>query len=235
MDMWSQREIPEDLDSSPPLFAWNTNCLLYGLEGFTGISQCNTFGGEHGQVPVTLLTRRHGYTRGHGRGENGLRTNAIAGSKVWFCTASNIVVQMTVAADWVRVESGAGNNYDYSVVVFTEDVPASISPVSAMSPADLEIYYRITPDLPYLFLGTEQLGHCAAGIPPFIFDISKGGDSGSPNMIPSPNNKLIMFSGRGTSGFSPQMQADIDALSVYVGVNTNGYQLRWYDFSPWAP
>ena len=235
MDMWAQRQIPEDLNNTSPVFAWNTNCLLYGLEGFTGISQCNTFGGAQGQVPVTLLTRRHGYTRGHGRGDNGLRTNGVAGNKVWFCTASNIVVQMTVAADLVRFESVAGNNYDYSVVVFTEDVPASISPVSVMSLADLDLYYPNTSDLPYVFFGTEQLGHCAAGVPPFLFDILKGGDSGSPNMLPSPNDKLIMFSGRGTSGFSPQMQADIDALSIYVGVNTNNYQLRWYDLSPWSP
>ena len=148
-------------------------------------------------MPVTLLTRRHGYTRGHGRGTNGLRTDIIAGSKVWFCTASNTVVEMTVAADLVRVESVDGNNYDYSVVVFTQDVPASVSPISVMSLAELEIYYWNTPDLPYMFLGTEQGGHCAANVPPFVFDISKGGDSGSPNLIPSPENKLIMFSGCG--------------------------------------
>jgi hypothetical protein len=140
---------------------------------------------------------------------------------------------MTIAAEVVRYEPEAG--HDYTIVVFTEDVPESISPISVMSPADMEIYYWNTTDLPYLFLGTEQFGNCAAGVPPFVFPIFKGGDSGSPNMIPSPDNKLIMFSGRSTSGFSPQMQADIDALSVYAGLNTNNYQLRWYDLSPWEP
>ena len=63
----------------------------------------------------------------------------------------------------------------------------------------------------------------------------KGGDSGSPNILPSPDNKLIMFSGRGVPGFSSQVQADVDTLSMYSGLNTNNYRLRWYDLSPWAP
>ncbi|MBI3849301.1 MAG: Ig-like domain repeat protein [Verrucomicrobia bacterium] len=235
MDMWSERVYPPGWPATPPVLAWNTNCLLYGLNGFTAISQCNEFEGSPGQGPVTLLTRRHAYTRGHGEGVNGLRTNHLAGNKVWFCTASNTVVQMTIAADLIRLDSAAGSNYDYALLVFTEDVPESISPISVISPADLEIHYWNTPDLPYLFLGTEQLGHCAAGVPPFVFPIVKGGDSGSPNMIPSPDNKLIMFSGRATSGFSSQMQADMDALSIYEGLNPANYQLRWYDLSPWEP
>jgi hypothetical protein len=237
MDMWSERfPYPTGWPNVPPVLAWNTNCLLYGLDGFTGISQCNEFEGNPGQVPVTLLTRRHGCTRGHGfPGTNGLCTTLLAGQRVWFCAADNTVVQMTVAAEMDRLGDVGGNSYDYGLVVFTEDVPESISPVSVMSPADLEIYYWNTPDLPYLFLGTEQAGHVSAGVSPFVFDIMKGGDSGSPNMIPSPDNKLIMYSGRATSGFSPQMQADLDALSVYVGRSTNNYQLRWYDLSPWGP
>ena len=54
-------------------------------------------------------------------------------------------------------------------------------------------------------------------------------------MLPSPDNKLIMFSGRGVSGFSPQLQADMDTLSLWLGLNTNKYQLRSYNLNPWAP
>lgn len=234
MTMWTERTHPGGWPTNAPVLAWNTNCLLYGLVGFTGISQCNEFEGLPGQIPVTLLTRRHGYARGHGLSTNGLQTS-LTGRRVWFCTASNTAVQMTVAAEYTRLESVAGASYDYGLVVFTEDVPESISPIFVISPVDMEIYYRSTPDLPFLFLATEQSGHCAAGIPPFVYDILKGGDSGSPNMIPAPDNKLIMFSGRGTSGFSPQLQTDIDALSAHVGLNTNNYQLNWYDLSPWKP
>jgi hypothetical protein len=44
-----------------------------------------------------------------------------------------------------------------------------------------------------------------------------------------------MFSGRDISGFSPQLAADLDALTQQVGLDPNLYQLRWYDLSPWAP
>src|SRR5262249_38221074 len=148
-----------------------------------------------GQIPITLLTRRHGYARGHGINDNGFHTN-LAGMRVWFCTASNTVVQMTIAANIVRVETVAGTNYDYSLVVFTQDVPDSISSMFVISPEDMEIFYPNTSDLPFLYFATEQEGHCAANVPPFIYPILKGGDSGSPNMIPAPDNKLIMYSGR---------------------------------------
>ena len=234
MNMWSEETYPTGWPDTPPLLAWDTNCILYGLDGFTGISQCNEFQGAPGQVPVTLLTRRHGYFRGHGAGPNGLQTNR-AGQRVWFCAADNTVVQMTVAAIYVRYQVSSTSDYDYSIVEFAQDVPASIRPVSVISPTNMQIFYSDTPDLPYLFFATEQSGHCVANVPPFIYDIRKGGDSGSPNMIPSPDNKLVMFTGTGTTGFDAQMQADMDTLSAYAGINPANYQLHWYDLSPWAP
>jgi hypothetical protein len=236
--MWSVRSHPPEWPNTPPELAWNTSCLLYGHDGFTAISQCNEFEGAPGQVPVTLLTRRHGFLRGHGLGSNGLQTNGLAGKRVWFCAADNTVVQMTVAANFIRVGSFSGRFYDHGIVIFTSDVPASIGPISVMSTESFEIYYYNTPEIPFLTLGTEQDGHCATGdtaIPPFIYPLFKGGDSGSPNILPSPDNKLIMFSGRGVPGFSSQVQADMDTLSMYSGLNTNNYRLRWYDLSPLAP
>lgn len=46
-------------------FAWNQNCLLFGMKGFTAISQCNDSQGPAGQRPITALTKRHGYTGAH--------------------------------------------------------------------------------------------------------------------------------------------------------------------------
>jgi nitrogen fixation protein len=239
IDMWSTRSYPPGWPNTPPVLAWNTNCLLFGFDGFTAISQCNEFEGLPGQAPVTLVTPRHGYMRGHGMGAVGFQTNNLAGKRVWFCTSSNTVVQMTVAASLIRLGSSSGRYYDHGLVVFTRDVPDSITPISVMSVKDFETYYYDTPDIPFLTLGTEQNGHCATGgdeIPPFIYPLWKGGDSGSPNMILSPDNKLVMFSGRSlVGGFGPQVQADIDTLSLYLGLNTNRYQLRWYDLTPWAP
>jgi hypothetical protein len=239
MEMWSTRAYSAGWPDTPPILVWNTNCLLYGREGFTAICQCNEFEGAPGQVPVTLVTRRHGFLRGHGLGPVGLQTNGLAGKRVWFCTASNTPVQMTIAADFVRLGlDPSGAYYDYGLVVFTQDVPDSITPISVISTVDFQTYYYYTPEIPFLTLGTEQTGRCATGgdpIPPFVFPLFKGGDSGSPNILPSPDNKLIMYSGRGVSGFSPQVQADIDTLSLWLGLNTNNYQLHWYDLSPWAP
>ena len=234
MQMWSEYSLPDAWPNVPPVMAWDTNCLLFGLDGFTAISQCNEFQGAPGVVPATLLTPRHAYTRGHGMGDNGLAT-ALAGQRVWFCTASNTVVQMTVAAHFIRLGTFGGQVYDYGILVFTEDAPASITPMSVVSDADYEVYYPDTPDLPFVFLGTTAAGYCAAGVPPFVYPLFVAGDSGSPNMIPTPDNKLAMISGRSTSGASPQMQADIDTLTAFVGLSTNNYQLRWYDMRPWGP
>ncbi len=234
MDMWTQRSLPDGWPNVPPLLVWNTNCLLYGMDGFTAISQCNEFEGALGQVPATLITPRHAYVRGHGLPGPGLGTD-LAGFRVWFCAADNTVVQMTVLAQLTRQGTLNGVFYDYGLLAFTQDVPPSITPMSALSEAGVETYYANTPDLPYLFFATEALGHCSAQIAPFIYPIMKGGDSGSPNMIPSPDNKLIMISGRSTSAPSLQMQADLDVLSTSLGLNTNLYQLRWYDMRPWGP
>jgi hypothetical protein len=235
--MWSERSHPPDWPDSPPVLAWNTNCLLYGMDGFTAISQCNQFEGAPGQVPVTLLTRRHAYVRGHGMGESGLWTNTFTGQKVWFCTPSNTVVQMTIAANFTRAGIFDAKSYDYGIIAFTEDVPDSLTPMSVLGSTDFQIYYYQTDDIPFLWLGTEQDGHIAteSTIPGFSYPLFKGGDSGSPNIILAPDNKLLFFGGRSTSGPSAQMQADIDALSVCLCLNTNNYQLRWYDVTPWAP
>jgi hypothetical protein len=143
---------------------------------------------------------------------------------------------MTVAAHAVRTAGVGGNGFDYGIVVFTEDVPDSITPLEVMSASDFAIYYYNTEDIPFLWFGTEQNGHYAAaagGSPMFEYPLFKGGDSGSPNMIPSPDNKLVFFSGRQSSGPTSAMQADIDALSILVGINPNAYRLQWYDMSPW--
>ena len=234
MQLWSEYSLPADWPKVPPVMAWDTNCLLFGLDGFTAISQCNAFQGARGQIPATLLTPRHAYTRGHGMGANGLGTN-FTGQSVWFCTASNTLVQMTVAANFIRLGDFGGQYYDHGILVFTEDAPPSITPMSVLSNAEFQVYYPNAPDLPFMFFGTTAAGFCSAQVPPFVYPLANPGDSGSPYMIPTPDHKLAMFSAATTSGPSPQMQADIDTLTALVGLSTNNYQLRWYDMRPWGP
>src|SRR5690242_1531679 len=100
MNIWSARSHPLGWPSKPPLVRWNTNSLIWGLKGFTAISPCWEVESAPGQVPVTALTRRHGYTRGHGMGADGFNTN-FAGKKIWFLTANNSIVEVTVVRDAV--------------------------------------------------------------------------------------------------------------------------------------
>jgi hypothetical protein len=164
-------------------------------------------------------------------------STALAGLRVWFCTSSNTVVQMNVAAELIENGDVGGVFYDYGILVFTEDAPDSITPVWVMDDADFETYYADTPDLPFMFFGTEQFGFCSAQVPPFVYNLVAPGDSGSPNMIPTMglDNRLIMFSGRTTSAPSAQMQADMDALTGYLGLSPSNYQLQWYNMSAWGP
>jgi len=60
--MWSSYTLPIGWPTVPPVLSWNPNSILYGKTGFTGISQCNSFQGSQGQVGVTLISKRHGYT-----------------------------------------------------------------------------------------------------------------------------------------------------------------------------
>ena len=77
---------------------------------------------------------------------------------------------------------------------------------------------------------TEQGGNVSADVPGFIVDTMKGGDSGSPNMLPLPG-ELVFWTGRTTSGASPEMQADMDTLCRLEGLDTRKYRLQWVDLS----
>jgi hypothetical protein len=43
--------------------------------------------------------------------------------------------------------------------------------------------------------------------------------------------ELVFYSGRSTSGPSPEMQADMDALCALEGLKADKYQLQWVDLS----
>src|SRR5436190_3413598 len=88
MSIWSQRTRPPGWPTLAPIVRWNTNSLIWGMKGLTALSP--SWAGENnpGQMPITLLTRRHGYTRGHGMGVAGFNLRNL-GSNVWFLTADN--------------------------------------------------------------------------------------------------------------------------------------------------
>ena len=70
----------------------------------------------------------------------------------------------------------------------------------------------------------------SAEVPGMSVNTWKGGDSGSPNMLPMPG-ELVFCNGRSTSGPSPEMQADMDELCKLERLDAKEYQLQWVDLS----
>jgi len=229
--IWTVRSRPPDWPRSPPTVRWNTHALLWAMKGFTAISPCNEIAVNPGQVPITALTRRHGYTLGHAMGPDRIGT-LLAGKKVWFLTAQNRLVQTTIKREIVRTSETSRR--DYTLVIFSSDLPGTIEPMRVISPNDVfsvphSKFCYIAEALCPVFQ-TEQTGNLSAGVPGFTLDTGKGGDSGSPNMLPL-LGELAFFNGRTTSGPSPEMQADMDTLCRLEGLDPRQYQLQWVDLS----
>ena len=233
--LWSN----EGTGDPPTGLAWNTNCLLYGKTGFTAISQRNEFEPAPGQCPVTALTPRHGYTRGHGMGfpgDSGGFNSAFNGSNVYFCAASGTLVTATVANGYTRYDTN--NNYDYTILVFNADLPSTIQPmaVSYAPPTSYSVVFN-----------TTQQGYMSANNPPFWLYNTIGepasdpnafppfneyptfllGDSGSPVMVPETDDVLVFLYGDTTSAPCAQMQTDMNTLSTNVGCTQ--YLMNRYD------
>ncbi len=228
LQIWSQRTRPVGWPKLAPIIRWNTNSLLWGMKGFTALSPCWEGEGNPGQVPITLLTRRHGYTRGHSMGLEGYSTQRL-GSYVWFLAADNSVVTRTIRREVVRT----GKQGDYTLFVFDRDLPDTIQPLRVAALAEVQTRYLSSASGGsgnFPVFKTEQGGQVSADVPGFTINTWKGGDSGSPNLLPLPG-ELVFFSGRSTSGPSADMQADMDTLSKMEGLNPNDYQLQWVDLS----
>jgi len=234
--MWSTYILPTNFPVSyldptnlpantKPILAWNTNCLLWGMKGQTAISQCQTAQSARGQGTLTLLTRRHGYVRGHGSGPPGMNSRG-KGHRVYFCTKDNRVVEALV--EKVIVEVGSG--YDFTIALFSEDLPPGIEPMRVVDQKTLFEKYPPGPAGKWIVFLTEQTGHVSANCPPFIVNTWKGGDSGSPDMLPMPG-ELVFYRGRSTSGPSRKMQDAMDELSRSAGLDPVKYQMLWVDLS----
>lgn len=224
MLIWLGRSHPIGWPTNPPVIIWNTNNLMWGMHGMTGLSPCWEVESGIGQIPVTALSRRHGYARGHGMGPDGFNTN-FAGRRVWFATTNNTVVQATVVRDVVRTGSS-----DYTILLFSKDLPLGIEPLSVTSDTNVFSKYGFVLNTPIVFFKTEQTGRVSAELPGFMVDTWKGGDSGAPNMLPI-GNQLVFCSGRSTAGPSARMQQDMDRLCEMEHLDPKRYQLQWVDLS----
>ena len=231
VQIWSERSHPKGWPAERPVVRWNTNNLMWGMKGLTALSPCWQNEGYSGQVPLTALTRRHAYTRGHGAGPEGFHT-LNAGHKVWFLTRDNVLVEAAVKRQVTRASATNGVSRDYTLVLFERDLPDTIDSMAVLSSAEVRAKYRFAAnfDWPCPVFQTEQGGSVGTVISPFVVNTWKAGDSGSPNMIPLPG-ELVFFGGRSTSGPSREMQEDMDELCRLEGLDSKKYQLRRPDLS----
>ena len=225
--IWSISSHADGWPGKPPLAHWDTKGLTWGMTGLTAISPCWQYEGLPGQIPITALTRRHGYTRGHDVGPQGFQKR-WAGAKVWFLTLDNRIIETTIVREVVRTLPV--DHRDYSLVLFSDDLPDSITPIRVTSYTTWLAKCPVRPGAPALTFLTEQSGNVSAEVPGFTVPTMKGGDSGSPNMLPMPQ-ELVFYSGRTTSGPSPEMQADMDELCRSSGLDPARYQMKWVDLS----
>jgi hypothetical protein len=154
-----------------------------------------------------------------------------AGKRVWFLTAENKVIQTTVLREIVRTRTPSGR--DYTIFVFNSDLPESIQPMRVVPEKAVfgpHSKYMLCAGAPCPIFKTEQGGYVSADVPGFTVNTYKAGDSGSPNMLPLPG-ELVFWTGRSTSGASPEMQADMDQLCRLEGLDPKKYQLQWADLS----
>ena len=222
-NMWEFWQLPPGWPTNPPVLRWNTNNLMWGRKGMTAISQVIEGMGAFGQGAITLLTRRHGYVRGHGMGPSGMDLTRI-GHRVWFCTRDNKLVERRIKLLLIRSPEKGGTN-DYSIILFDADLPPSIEPMRVADSAKVWRKY-IFGDLTHkpIFMALQE-GRVTASIPGWTVRY-RGGDSGNPVMLPLPN-ELIFYDGLTTSPPSAQMQADMDMLSRKAHLDPRKYQMQW--------
>lgn len=234
--IWSERTHPPDFPTNPPTAKWNHNSLIWGMRGLTALSPSWAAQGAPGQIPLTALTRRHVYTRGHGMGADGF-SMGFAGKKAWFLTKDDKLIEVKVKRTVVRINPPADKSHqDYTILLLDRDLPPEIEPIAVTSMDNVRSNYLFSLSNPFPISGavpmplfqTEQAGYVSSGVPPLTVNAWKGGDSGSPNLIPL-LGELIFFGGRSTSGPTAQMQADMDELCRLEGLDPRKYQMRWVD------
>jgi hypothetical protein len=225
--IWSVRSHPTGWPSTPPQVVWNTNCLIWGMRGATAICPCWEGEESPGTKPLTALTRRHVYTRGHGMGPEGFFRN-YAGKRVWFCGSDNRIFETRVLREVVRTRETSKR--DYTILILKDDLPGFVQPLRVVADATRVAKYPLCDKAPYPLFMPEQTGNVSAGVPGLSVATWKGGDSGSPNFVPMPG-ELVFYGGRSTMGPAPEMQADMDELSRMEHLQPSAYQMQWVDLS----
>lgn len=252
--LWSSHSHAENDFTETPTAAWNTNCYVHDFVGKTAMAICSSVPQDsHGQVPLTLVTRRVAVTAGHQ-----LMINPT-GSNVFFVTRSNTVSAHTIA-DWVYKASG-----DYSLVQFDSDVPDSIEVMRCVpyrnGDSSYSYIYTLMPATSKLLGTIWRCQHYEVCLPAKeladwwwhwdqyqycdymhtrIEDVHHwwvAGDSGGPNMLPIPADgggvELLLYHCTSGVTINAAFEADIAALATANGCDPTlaKYKLSFADLS----
>ena len=231
--VWLTRT-PGNTQNDQPSVQWNPNSLIHGKTGYTAISPIGYLDPLNPtQITVTALTPRHGYARGHGMGSpDGWRTD-WNGRKIWFLDADNNPVAATVAGAYVRNPDNHGKvPPDWTVVIFSDPLPASITPVPQVMlvPPRFSVCFRtgqtlfISANMPPFSLGNPDVPDDLSRPPFNQHSTFIGGDSGAPNLIPLTDGSLV-FVGGTTTTLNMAIQQDMNDLSDHI--SAPHYTLSW--------
>lgn len=205
-------------------WAWSTNSLLSGLTGLTGLSM-PTNGWTY-----TAITPRHAYTAAHiypgwvATNASGLISNVLR-----FVGTDGTTNTATVTGARGRYSDNGSPSEDYTLVVFSADLPASVEPLRVAWRTNVEAklpwYYSSGVDNPRAWLETCQHGRVGSQMMTLFDDhqMHIGGDSGNPALI-IVSNYLVNFGGTSGTLLSTQFLADLNALTTQAGLATNSYQ-----------
>ena len=189
--IWTARAHP------PAAASWNASGILSVASNFTGLSYANEMEPSAGQFAITALSRRIGYTRGHGAGAVG--TNADnAGRQVWYLTAANATVTNTVSEQI----TSTGTDVDFTIFRFETELPQTITPLPMVAFSEIQEKRPGAVCAPAPNYAISQGNSASCGVAPFPFPGVTGGDSGLPVMLLH-SNRLVFYAGLSTSGWSP--------------------------------
>jgi hypothetical protein len=208
---------------SPTGFAWNTNSLLYGLAGYSGISPSPNAGGT-----FTAITRRHIYTCAHTSPGAALTNGAGVGSVIYFTGTDGTTNAATITATRRRYYDNGYPDDDYLLGIVSADLPATVQPLPVAWATNVTSRLPLgawTQYPPIPILETCQHGRVGSRFMT-LFDghqMRVGGDSGNPLLIVV-SNSLVNYGGTSGTLLSSNFLADLNALTLEAGLDTNSYQ-----------
>lgn len=238
-----------------PSIVRNPDCLL-NTNDATGISVYTTAlepPTDYGALTATLITRRHAILRGHGFGWPGEGSHTNGDTRIWFLTSSNTTVEARVQGSIGFTPGTAPGGHDYNIVVFTEDVPDSITPIPIITADERRLYlggwpYKSTPSdiIPFFNVCRHYLIACVTTDPVPIEGFGPhstvGGDSGSPRVVllPTATGFRLAYIGHvsgGTElhGASAHLIDSVNTMSIWAGLNPENYKPTYINFRDYIP